>query len=227
MSGIFRRGVRSITYLHTGSRVRGLKRDPAEALKNPEGLHYDSFKENELSQVRKALRLEENNIALPDGVILQCVTHKSFAQGIKPYNQKLAMLGSHFLKYQASVYSLKQQDASSSDPTVDSQNKINGLNFSNLGAQLSKSIISKDVVAKHIKEKQLDSLVFWNKRDIDRDHKYNGEYTVLQSVLNAFVGSIYLLNGAEKAGEYVNNELLGESKTSLVHIAKDYVKDSE
>lgn len=212
--------VRSITYLHTGARVRGLKRDPGQMLKNPEGIQYDTFKQEHLSKVKDALHLDKYNVQLPDEVILQCLTHKSFAQGIKPYNQKLALVGSHFLKYQAAVYSLSQSGPAELS-SQSSTNIINGLNFSNIGTNFSKLLISKEVCAQHIHKRQLSSLIFWNKRGLNRSHKFNGEHTVLQTVLNAFVGSVYMLHGSEKAAEYVSQELLGESSDSLINITKE------
>lgn len=217
---------RFITYLHSGDRVRGLKRDPDYYLKNPRGLLYNSVRNSEVQdKVIESLRLKECDIDLPNDVILQCLTHKSFAHGSKPYNEKLSLLGSQFLKYQAAVHSLRQPDLLS--PVADGkiQRPINGLNFTNLGTQVSKLLITKPVTARFIKEKELDSLIFWKMKDPLKDSHHNGETTIYSTVLNAFVGGILATNGPAKAVKFVEKVLLDkESKSSLVNIANEHLK---
>ncbi|CDO93327.1 unnamed protein product [Kluyveromyces dobzhanskii CBS 2104] len=225
-------GVRNGSYLHVGTRVRGLKRDPAESLRNPHGLHYDSLsKDGHLSTAKKGLNLGKYGIDLPDHIITQCLTHKSFAQGIKPYNQKLSVIGGHFVKYQACLHSMELPvsqkqllEVGQSEATMSPEAAgllVNGLNFGMLGKGSSKMLISKQSSAEFILRRNLEKLVFWNKRDMQKSHKYNGEYTVLQTVLNSVVGSIYLLQGQEKATEYVVHELFGNSPDSLTKISED------
>nr|CAI6462004.1 ASB_HP1_G0027160.mRNA.1.CDS.1 [Saccharomyces cerevisiae] len=122
--------VRLITYLHSGP---------------------PHFKDT----VQKALHLDSFGIDLPEDVVLQCLTHKSFAHGSKPYNEKLNLLGSQFLKYQASIHSLRQNNVLSPVARGKVQRPLNNLNFTNLGTQLSKFLISKDAIAEFIKEKHL------------------------------------------------------------------------
>ncbi|CAH01828.1 mitochondrial 54S ribosomal protein mL57 [Kluyveromyces lactis] len=222
-------GVRNGSYLHVGTRVRGLKRDPVESLKNPHGLHYDSLvKDGHVSTVKQGLNLEKYGIDLPDDIITQCLTHKSFAQGIKPYNQKLSIIGGHFVKYQACLHSLglpvSERQLSQS---VQSEPVINGLNFGMLGKGSSKMLISKQSTAEFLQRRNLDKLVFWNKRDTQKSHKYNGEYTVLQTVLNSVVGSVYLLHGQDKATEYVLHELFSDNSDSLTKISESLLANRD
>lgn len=216
-----KQNVRSITYLHTGERVRGLKRDPKEMLKNPEGLHYDDFdlaKNQDL--VCDAFRLRQNELKLPGKLVLQCLTHKSFAQGSKPYNEKLSLLGFHFLKYCASIMSL-EQPVLMDKGRKNIQNPINGLNFANLGTHSAKNIISKEVIGELVRLKGIDSLIFWNKRSTLESAKFNGQDTVRTSVLNALIGGTLIFNGYEKTAAYVNSELLNpKNEQSLVFLSK-------
>ncbi|SCU99975.1 LANO_0F04588g1_1 [Lachancea nothofagi CBS 11611] len=220
-------GFRNITYLHSGNRVRGLKRDPSEFLRLPSGLLYTEVEPHKYQEtVRSQLNLEKHGVALSNELILQCLTHKSFAHGSKPYNEKLALLGSQYLKYHASVHSLKDSATPlvASAGTQQNQKPINGLNFTNLGSQVSKLLIAKKTTAQVIKERQLDSLIFWKKRDPLQNSTYNGETAVLASVLNALVGGILITNGPEKTSHYIENEFLNPSnEASLVRIANSMV----
>ncbi|CAI5294023.1 ASB_HP2_G0031570.mRNA.1.CDS.1 [Saccharomyces cerevisiae] len=69
--------------------------------------------------------------------------------------KKLNLLGSQFLKYQASIHSLRQNNVLSPVARGKVQRPLNNLNFTNLGTQLSKFLISKDAIAEFIKEKHL------------------------------------------------------------------------
>ncbi|QLG73483.1 hypothetical protein HG535_0E05670 [Zygotorulaspora mrakii] len=220
--------VRTITYLVPGSRVRGLKREPSSYLKSPKGLSYQEIKVSEYhDRVRKSLQFDENEIDLPNEILLQCLTHKSFAHGSKPYNEKLGLLGSHFLKYQASIHSIKQPQLLSLVAPNKLQQAVNGLNFANLGTQVSKFLISKPAMAAFVKAKNIDSLVFWKMKDPLKDSHHNGETTIFSSVLNALVGAILLTNGPEKANRFVSNCLLGVDKDiSLVKIANESFQSS-
>ncbi|CAR30387.1 mitochondrial 54S ribosomal protein mL57 [Lachancea thermotolerans CBS 6340] len=215
-------GARNITYLHSGSRVRGLKRDPSEYLRLQNGLMYNEVKpENYQENVRKQLNLAKHNISLSDDIILQCLTHKSFAHGSKPYNEKLAALGMQFLKYHTSVHSLRSAKPLSPVAEGKNQKSINGLNFTNLGTQLSKLLIAKKTTAQVIRSRHLDSLIFWKKRDPLKNESFNGETTVYSGVLSALVGGILVTNGPQKTSQFIEKELLDPKKeASLVQIAK-------
>ncbi|CEP64123.1 mitochondrial 54S ribosomal protein mL57 LALA0_S10e02960g [Lachancea lanzarotensis] len=217
-------GRRSITYLHSGSRVRGLKRDPSEYLRLPGGLLYTEIEPSTYHDtIRSRLNLQNHDVTLSDDVIVQCLTHKSFAHGGKPYNEKLALLGAHYLKYLTSVFSLKLPAPLSPVAAEKIQKPINGLNFTNLGSQGSKLLISKNTTAEFIRKRQLDSFVFWKKRDPLQNAAYNGESAVYASVLNALLGGMLLTNGAEKTNRYIQNEFLDSSKeASLVRVASSH-----
>ncbi|CCE65337.1 hypothetical protein TPHA_0K02040 [Tetrapisispora phaffii CBS 4417] len=216
------RPARLITYLHSGPRIRGIKRDPESYLKNPKGLSYNNIKSDEYQQtIRKALNLEKYDINMSDDLLLQCLTHKSFAHGSKPYNEKLSLLGSQFLKYQASIYSINQKDTTKKDSTNIIENDINGLDFTNLGTSFSKLLISTAVLSKFVKEKKLNSLIFWKMRDnLKIDMKGSGEPLVCSTVLNALIGGMLSTNGIQKTKNFIEKELLNrENDISLIKLA--------
>lgn len=205
--------VRLITYLHSGSRIRGLKRDPASYMTNPHGLVYGSLGSDYHSSIRSSLQLNKFEINIPDNLLLQCLTHKSFAHGSVPYNEKLDILGSHFLKLRASCYSIK--------PTLpqeaDSAALVNGFNFNLLGSLENKQLIDKKRVGQLIKNLNLQNLVFWKMRNPQKGAQYNGEYQVLSTVLHSIIGAMLIHNGPEKTARFVDQTLFNkESKISLL-----------
>lgn len=205
---------RNITFLNNGSRIRGIRRDPESYMKNPIGIKYKSI-DNKLIQdkIRSVLKFDKYNINLSDDLILQCLTHKSFAHGKVPYNEKLFMLGSHFLKLRASIYSLNN----GSNLT---NNSINGLNFNNLGKFDNKNLISSTNITKLIKLARIDDICFWKMRDGKKDAKFNGEDRILQTTLNSLIGAIITVNGPQIAKLYVDDFLLNKNnELSLINIA--------
>ncbi|KAK5782488.1 mitochondrial 54S ribosomal protein mL57 MRPL15 PWA37_000574 [Arxiozyma heterogenica] len=206
-----REPIRLITYLHSGSRVRGLKRDPASYMLNPYGLTYESVNKKVGSQasqffskIRNQLTFNKFDIKIDDRLLLQCFTHKSFAHGKVPYNEKLFIIGSHFLKVQASLHSIKSTDSQNSSGLV------NGMNFDTLGSYESKNLLAEPKLFKFMESLGLHELVFWKKRDASGTKIFNGEPKIVSSVLNSVVGAILLTNGVEKASLFVNNFLLRE-----------------
>lgn len=208
-----RDSLRLITYLHSGDRVRGIKRDPTSYMINPYGLTYDKVQKEKglatsefFSKIRNNLPLKKFDISVDDNLLLQCFTHKSFAHGKVPYNEKLFIMGSHFLKVQASVYSIK------SNKTTDKATLINGMNFNTLGSTMSKQILSEYKLTKFMESLGLKELIFWKKRNVNENNEFNGEPKIVSSVLNSLVGAILLTNGVEKTSSFVNSFLLNSEK---------------
>lgn len=208
----YRETIRFITYLHSGPRVRGIKRDPASYMLNPYGITYESAnKERGLqtsqffSKIRNQLPFNKFNIKMDDRLLLQCFTHKSFAHGKVPYNEKLYIIGSHFLKVQASIYSVKLIDPNNTNML------INGMDFSTLGSYESKKLFSESKLFNIMESLGLHKLVFWKKRDFNGTRIFNGEPKIVSSVLNSLIGAILLTNGLEKASLFVTDFLLGRN----------------
>lgn len=196
---------RRFLYLHAGARVRGLKKDPVSYLRNPAGLKYDEVKPAEYQdKIRQVLNFKEHGIELSDPVILQCFTHKSFAHGSRPYNEKLNLLGSQFLKLNASIHSVKEG---------------NDTDFTQLGTVESRGLISHHTAANYIMRKQLDPLVFWKMSDLNNG-PVNGKSKILSTVLNSIVGAIVLQQGTGKASQFVFEDLLNpKNSDSLLNIS--------
>jgi len=203
---------RSIGYLHKGPRVRGLLRDEADYLVSPKGLTYGENEEN-LSSLKSFLGEEYK---LPNNIALQILTHKSFSHGLKPFNEKLAIFGSHFLKFKTSVYQI------TSENNLSSEKSINGLELEQLGTLDSRNLISKFVLAEFIRQQNIGDSIFWKKRNpLITNSKVSGEDSVYARSLEAIVGAIILQHGKSKAEKFVDEILLNKSnEKSLVKIAE-------
>ena len=199
---------RSITYLNVGSRIRGMKRDPSTYMKNATGLDYKTVQGESAYQdkVREAFNFKSYDIDLPNDVILQCLTHKSFAHGSLPYNEKLQLLGSQFLKLRAAVYSLgnTSQNQNVGQSLESAQFNVNGCNFNNLGSQHSKQMVSRKTISDMVRRNNLQDLVFWKMRDPVKPGAYNGEDRVFSTVIHSLVGALLITNGPEKTARFVD-----------------------
>ncbi|CAI4906472.1 CGH_3_HP_G0021310.mRNA.1.CDS.1 [Saccharomyces cerevisiae] len=212
--------VRTVIYLHKGPRINGLRRDPESYLRNPSGVLFTEVNAKECQdKVRSILQLPKYGINLSNELILQCLTHKSFAHGSKPYNEKLNLLGAQFLKLQTSIHSLKN-----GSPAESCENGQLSLQFSNLGTKFAKELTSKNTACTFVKLHNLGPFIFWKMRDPIKDGHINGETTIFASVLNAFIGAILSTNGSEKAAKFIQGSLLDkEDLHSLVNIANENV----
>mgnify|MGYP003365035482 CR=1 FL=1 len=234
ISGSFRRpvsalncnfqSIRSVIYLHKGPRINGLRRDPESYLRNPSGVLFTEIQANECQdKVRSILQLPKYGINLSNELILQCLTHKSFAHGSKPYNEKLSLLGSQFLKLQTSIHSLRNDS-----PTETRENGPLSLQFSNLGTKIAKELTSKKTASAFIKSHNLSPFIFWKMKDPLKDGQINGETTIFASVLNAFIGAILSTNGSEKASKFIDGSLLDKGDLhSLTNIANENVASTK
>lgn len=205
--------LRSITYLHSGPRVRGIKRNPESYMTNPYGLAYDQVSNQRgqstsefFSKIRNSLPLQQFGISLDDNLLLQCFTHKSFAHGKLPYNEKLSIMGLHFLKVQSSVHSMEIKPNISAEKLNDIM-IINGKDFSKLGSFRSKKLLSDGRMYNFMKCLGLKELAFWKKRDPTASNIFNGEPKVISGILNSIIGAILLTNGSEKTALFVQDFL--------------------
>ncbi|KAH3675723.1 hypothetical protein WICMUC_002515 [Wickerhamomyces mucosus] len=194
---------RNIGYLHRGERIRGLIRDESEYLLNPNGLKYNLESILPLKQYLSTLL--ENKSQINDELLLQISTHKSFAHGSKPFNEKLAIYGGHFLKYKTSLFAIQTGG-------IDS-----------LGSKTSKDLISRKVLAEFIRKNELNQGIYWKKRDqLLTDSSINGEDSVFATVLEALIGGLLLNKGKLITEKFINERLLNETDpNSLINIAKN------
>ncbi|ANZ77145.1 BA75_03711T0 [Komagataella pastoris] len=184
-----------------GTRVQGAVRDPSEFLRL-KGREY-GVTDGNIGHLKQYLQTTQTGkYSIPDNeLLLQILTHKSFAHGLKPYNEKLSVIGFQLLKLQSSVHVISKPS--------DSPYALNGQNFDCLGSLLTKSIGNHKSLARFAKEKQFDQLVFWKKRDPTlEDPATSGEDTVLGKTVLALIGAINLTHGKKVATEFIETELM-------------------
>lgn len=201
---------RSISYLHIGKRVVGLKRDPQTFMVSPSGIKYTDFKNDTkfTDQVRKTLQFDKYQLHLTDKIILQCFTHKSFAHGFVPYNEKLSLLGVQYLKLLSSIKSITNAKGIS---------PINTYNFDKLGSIEAKNELNDSVIYNWLQNMKLTELIFWKKKSDVGNSRFNGEPKIMSTVLHSLIGALVLTNGEPKTCKYVNDFLLNkESRSPLL-----------
>lgn len=186
------RQTRSIVFVR-GQRVQGLIRDPSEIL-STDGVSYGATEENlgALRNYLNSLQLSQK-IELNDELLLQLITHKSFAHGSKPYNAQLSFLGEQVLQLTATTYVSKQ-----------SSDKLAAIG--SLGHRL---LWSDKLLAAFAESKGIDKVFFCKKAlpggKVDKLYKPKGIYSTITSSL---IGAITAKYGKNIADEFIERELI-------------------
>lgn len=174
-----------------GSRVRGLVRDPEEILQS-NGIKY-AQNDQTLSSVKSYLGDEYQ---LPDKLLLQAITHKSFAHGTKPYNEKLAFLGEELLRLGASKHALKK--------TPEYQFAVNDINFDSLGSLTQRLLVTDRLLSQYADQKGIDKVFFCRPSG---DEKPKRMYS---TILSSLVGAIALQHGKKAAEKFIEDRVIGD-----------------
>lgn len=183
---------RSIVFVR-GQRVQGLIRDPSEILSS-DGVSYGATKENlsALKNYVESLSLS-TKIELPDDLLLQIITHKSFAHGSKPYNANLSFLGEQILQLCSTKYVLTQSSGS-----IDA-----------IGSLAHRLMWSDKLLAAFAEAKGIDSVFFCKKAlpggKTDKLYKPKGIYSTITSSLIGAIASKY---GKTISEEFIQKELI-------------------
>lgn len=143
---------RSLVYVKTPS---GSQKKAAGYKKNPED--YLSVNGTLYPGTSDTLKTTKDflgqDYALPDDLILQALTHKSFAHGLKPYNENLAIIGRHFLRLQTFIHATSQK---SENPSA-----LNGVNFDVSVAKISNLMSATPVTSQVCVNTGISSNIFW------------------------------------------------------------------
>lgn len=138
--------------------------------------------------------------AISDDLALQVLTHKSFANGIKPYNEKLSTMGLKLLNLYLAKFVLSGQ----------SQNDlaINGINLDVMGLPMAKELGGRTLVGLCAKQTGLTSAMFWKSYNPQLSFEKSGELKVSAQMMYAMVGAVTFVHGKEKAEQFVLERLL-------------------
>lgn len=216
----FSQSRRSIVY-QAGSRVRGALRNPEDYLTSSSGRKYDLQQADSLVGNLKSFLSKYNITNLPNDVLLQVLTHKSFAHGKKPYNEKLSVFGIHLLKEISSVYFISKY---APNAIAASTSVVEGLNFYVLGSDVSKFILHKNVISEFARANipGIEKDIFWRTRNsLISDPVTSGENLVLFDTISALIGAINLINGKSVAAKFIEDALLS-GEVSLIKLSEEY-----
>lgn len=187
----FRRSI----YLHKGPRVQGLRRDPEDVFQS-QGISHE-VNDSTTKYIKSFLT---DKYAIPDDIILQVITHKSFANGIKPYNEKLASMGSKILNLYLAKYVLSQ-------PTKN-PNAINNLNFDVIGSPIAKELGNRMSLGLFAKIKDLNKVMFWSSKTHDVSYESSGELKISSQLVYALVGAVNFFHGKKATEEFIQAKFI-------------------
>ncbi|KAL2142984.1 hypothetical protein VTI28DRAFT_443 [Corynascus sepedonium] len=149
---------------------------------------------------------------LPDEIKWLAVTHKSFDQGRRGFNTRLAYFGRlivslettrHIMVTPASAREPPAQDSFGREPFQHSALA----NVDKLSSRQPLDVVSKDKLAKLAIEVGLPEVVRWKPR-MPENLEASGLTVVLNTSLFAIIGAISLQHGAEVAQQVVREKIL-------------------
>lgn len=157
---------------------------------------------------------------IPDSLILQALTHKSFAHGLKPYNENLAIIGRHFLRLQTISHAASMP---SENPAA-----INGTNFDVVLARICNLMSATPVTSRVGRLIGLDKSIFWRSPAAAAAENNDGSAPSIQPAtdlvvartVDAFVGAVLMNRGQYVAQKFVKERLL-DGPYSLVNVSKE------
>ncbi|KAF6823522.1 RNAse III domain-containing protein [Colletotrichum plurivorum] len=148
---------------------------------------------------------------LPEEVKWLAVTHKSFDQGRRGFNDKLAYIGRQAVVFESTrslLSAAPKQGAIVEDEFGRTPFRHPSLaRIDNLNVQLPFEVITKEKIEQLAMDVGLDKVVRW-KPGKPENLAGSGQQIVLNSALFAIVGAINLQHGAEIAGRIIRERIL-------------------
>lgn len=151
---------------------------------------------------------------LPDEIKWLAVTHKSFDQGRRGFNDRLAYFGRSILVQEAAQYILSVDEKTGKSLPPDKYRSKRqpfrdpALDRSDNFARLQPSeLLNKDRIAKLGVESGINHVMRWKPR-FPENLNYSGIDVVINSVVYAIVGAIALQHGAATASKIVRERIL-------------------
>ena len=211
-TSLFKKQARLI-YLHRGSRVAGLKRDPKEVF-TVNGQHEYGKDEKNLKFIKDFL---EEKYRISDDLVLQVLTHKSFGNGIKPYNEKLTAMGSKLLNLFCA--------RTVTDCATNNENAINGKNLDCLGSPIAKELPGSLSLALFARHKRLNSILFWKSYNYHLSFEASGEMKVTAQMVYALIGAVNFVHGKDAAESFIREKFF-DTTPSIEDITAQIIEQS-
>lgn len=187
-------------YIHKGSRMAGMKRDEEEVFTNSDGLKYDNSSDN-VKHIQEYLPAE---YAISDDLAMQVITHKSFVNGIKPYNEKLSAMGSKLMNLYFAKWVI-------SKPSTNDL-AINGQNLDILGLPIAKELSGRMAAGIFAKTTKLNSIMFWNSYSQGLSFETSGELKVSAQMVYALVGAVAFTHGKAQAEKFIEEKIVSSNE---------------
>ncbi|KAJ9095526.1 hypothetical protein QFC19_007507 [Naganishia cerealis] len=200
-------------YLHKGPRVSGLKRDPDEVFTTFTAHKYGENADN----LRPIKQFLDDKYAISDELALQVLTHKSFGNGIKPYNEKLSAMGLKVLNLYCAKYT-------TDTPTTANENAIDGKNVDVLGSPMAKELAGRLALGLFAKSHKLNQVLFWKSYNHSLGFEASGEMKVSAQMMYALIGAVTFTHGKTVAEEFILEKLM-KASPSLEEISASVVEN--
>ncbi|VEU22489.1 DEKNAAC103473 [Brettanomyces naardenensis] len=178
-------------------------RDPEDILTS-NGRKYELNEEN-LKPLKEYLG---EDYKLPDKLLLQVITHKSFAHGTKPYNERLSFLGEELLKLSASKFVLGKKQVTSGYKF-----SVGDLNFDSLGSLTHRLIVTDRVLSEFASAKGIDKVFFCKvalpqqSSSVTETKNYKPK-AMYSTITSSLVGAVALQHGKSTAERFIQENLL-------------------
>ncbi|OAA74739.1 RNase III domain protein [Akanthomyces lecanii RCEF 1005] len=164
-----------------------------------------------LDQMYERLLGQGGSKMLPDELKWLAVTHKSFDQGRRGFNDRLALVGRMALDVEAvkdivsKPANPKAQQTDEFDRRAFEHPKLTPVN--NLNVQDARDVVGKEQLAALARSVGLDNTVRWKPRSVD-NLESSGVEVVLTGAVMAIVGAITLQHGGAVATQVIRERIL-------------------
>ncbi|PLB35745.1 mitochondrial 54S ribosomal protein mL57 [Aspergillus candidus] len=155
---------------------------------------------------------KDGDKVLSDEVKWLAVTHKSFDQGRRGFNDRLAFLGKRIVQLQASLALVQSPSTAANAATPDAHGRepfthpaLDGLN--NLSQGMKDFLISKTQMAELAQKYELQKVLRWSPRK-PQNLTTSGLDLVLTHTMYAVIGAISLEKGGHAANQVAQERIL-------------------
>ncbi|KAJ5089133.1 hypothetical protein N7532_007817 [Penicillium argentinense] len=182
----------------------------AESDKPPGGFHVNSDP-GVLDKFYIQMLGNGGDKMLSDEVKWLAVTHKSFDQGRRGFNDRLAFLGKRIVQLQASLALVQNPEAVPSTQPDEFGRKpfeheaLNGLQ--NLSPRTKSALTDRTKLAELAQKYQMHNIIRWNPR-LPENLNESGIELVLGQTLYAIIGAIALEKGGQVANKVARERIL-------------------
>ncbi|KAM9922675.1 hypothetical protein OXX59_005666, partial [Metschnikowia pulcherrima] len=135
--------------------------------------------------------------------------------GMKPYNEKLSVMGSKLANLFLGKYVLEN----------DTQNAtaVGGKNLDVLGTPMAKELGGRMALGVFAKKTALNSVMFWKSYNHSLSFEESGELKVSAQMMYAMVGAVAFVHGKRAAEAFLREKLL-QGSNSIEAIAAEFLE---